>query len=166
MEKIDKFERPFLKNPKDKKKKVFSGQQSRGISFSSIYETSQAGKADEALFPDLDVDESEIVSLLDDIHEIGEEVKKNPTIEVIKKYKAAVRTFLSLVIRHSYSVEKTKVSGFNVLKSGGQRELTTIKKIDEKLEKLAAGVLQNQKNQFDILSKVDEIYGLIVDLIR
>ena len=85
---------------------------------------------------------------------------------MIKKYKKAVRDFLKIVINSSFAVEKTRVSGFNVLKASGHRELTIIKQVDEKLEKLAAGILQNQKSQFDILSKIDEIYGLLVDLIR
>ena len=36
--------------------------------------------------------------------------------------------------------------------------------VDEKLEKLGAYVLQNQKDRLEILRKVDELHGLLIDL--
>ena len=166
MEKIDGFGRSFFRNPKQKKNKVVQDRQTGRIQFSSIFEATETEEPDSILFSDIEERNEELVTLLDDIHEIGEDIKKNPTLDVIKKYKKAVRDFLKIVINSSFAVEKTRVSGFNVLKASGHRELTIIKQVDEKLEKLAAGILQNQKSQFDILSKIDEIYGLLVDLIR
>ena len=40
-----------------------------------------------------------------------------------------------------------------------------MKVIDEKLEALAVSVLAAQKEQFAILAQIDEINGLLVDLV-
>jgi hypothetical protein len=66
------------------------------------------------------------------------------------------------VVERGLIVEEN-VSGRNVL---NRKKFALIKVIDEKLERLALGILQTQKDQFDILARVDEINGLLVDLLR
>jgi uncharacterized protein YaaR (DUF327 family) len=38
--------------------------------------------------------------------------------------------------------------------------------VDRKLEQLAAGILAGQHSQMDILARVEEINGLLVDLLQ
>jgi uncharacterized protein YaaR (DUF327 family) len=45
-----------------------------------------------------------------------------------------------------------------------QKRYTMIRVVNEKLEKLAAGIMQNQYSQMEILRRVEEINGLIVDI--
>ena len=53
-------------------------------------------------------------------------------------------------------------AGFAALSLGKKSYLLHV--IDEKLERLGAYVLQNQKDKLEILRKVDELHGLLVDL--
>ena len=172
MERIDGFGQTNFRTS-DKEKRRLKKNKSTKTNFISLLSTAeQASSADEtgessAAYGIEQLDEnSDIEEYLDTIHEIGEKVKENPTLSTIKQYKQAVRNFLHIVIQKSLLVEKTKLSGFKVLKSKGQKELTIVKIIDTKLERLAADVLQNQKDQIDLVARVDEIYGLLVDFIR
>jgi len=100
--------------------------------------------------------------LLDGVHESGEELKARPFPEEIKKYKAAVRSFLHYVVENGYTVEE-RMSGTNILK---RKKFTLVQVVDRKLEQLAAGILAGQSSQLDILARVDEITGLLIDLTR
>ncbi|HPE36778.1 MAG TPA: DUF327 family protein [Spirochaetales bacterium] len=80
----------------------------------------------------------------------------------IKGYKKAVRDFVHYVVERAYDVDE-HVSGRSVLK---RKKFTTVTVIDEKLERLAADVLSAQRDKLDILRRLDEIHGLLVDLLR
>jgi uncharacterized protein YaaR (DUF327 family) len=100
--------------------------------------------------------------LLDEVHTTGEDLKVRASPDAIKRYKAAVRSFLHYIVENGYTVEE-HVSGANILK---RKKFTLIQVVDRKLEQLAAGILAGQQSQLDILARVDEINGLLVDLMR
>ena len=76
-------------------------------------------------------------------------------------------TFVRYVIRKGLLLEKQKLKGFKVLKlrPGEQPELTVVRIVDKKLNELAHQVLKNQKEQMEILKRIDEIHGILVDLV-
>ena len=98
---------------------------------------------------------------LDKVHEQGERLKDLPTIENVQKYRKAVGSFLKYAFARMFTVEKN-ISGVNILK---RRYFTRIKVIDRKIERLVADILQNQAAQLDIIARVDEINGLLIDLL-
>lgn len=106
--------------------------------------------------------EAEAAELLDTVHEAGESLKKDPDGERVKAYKTAVRNFVHYVVERAYDVVE-KSSGGNILK---RKKFTTVVVIDERLERLAAEVLSAQRDKLDILRRLDEIHGLLVDLLR
>jgi len=104
--------------------------------------------------------EAALEKLLDEVHESGDKLKEKPTTETIQAYKKAVRDFMRLVVEKSYSVEE-KTSGGNILK---RKKYVKIAVIDDALEKLAAEILRNQRDKLEILRRVEEINGMLVDL--
>ena len=46
-----------------------------------------------------------------------------------------------------------------------QNSYTLLKLVDEKLDGLAADILSNHKDQIKIAAKVNEIYGLLVNIL-
>jgi uncharacterized protein YaaR (DUF327 family) len=100
--------------------------------------------------------------LLDQVHIAGEALKEKPFQEQILHYKEAVRNFIKYVVDNSYSVVE-KISGSNILK---RKKFTVIQVIDKKLDQLAAGILAGQASQIQILSKLDEIKGLLINLLQ
>ena len=106
--------------------------------------------------------EKAVEKMLDSVYMTGDLLKKNPSKETIEQYRKAVKNFLGFVEKTNYKVIKKQQSGLHVKK---RHEFTTIKIIDDKLDNLAMGLLYNQKNQLDLLAKVDEINGILIDLI-
>jgi uncharacterized protein len=98
--------------------------------------------------------------LLDEVHEAGDALKENPSVDLVQAYKKAVRDFVHFVVERSYSVEQ-KTSGRNILKRNVYFRVSVI---DDALEKLAAEILRNQRDNLEILRRVDEINGMLVDL--
>ena len=72
-----------------------------------------------------------------------------------------MQAFLRHVVDHMLEVEET-TSGVNLAK---RKRYTLVHVIDGKLETLAASVLSAQREQLGILAQVDEINGMLVDLV-
>ncbi len=106
--------------------------------------------------------QAELEALLDDVHELGEDLKRDPNPQAVVAYKLAVRNFVHYVVERTYRLEE-KTSGTNILK---RKKFVVLNVIDRKLERLAAEILNSQRNQLEILRKVDEIYGILVDLLQ
>lgn len=106
--------------------------------------------------------DAEAAELLDDVFESGDNLKRRSDVESLRTYKEAVRRFLSVVVKRGLEVEQRQ-SGAGVLK---KKRYALVRVIDEKLERLAAAMVSNQRNQIDLLSRIDEINGLLVDLTR
>ncbi|MDR1893305.1 MAG: YaaR family protein [Spirochaetales bacterium] len=103
--------------------------------------------------------------LLDELHQRGEKLSQSPTMTEVIDYKRAVRNFVRHVMEHGFGLETREGVKFSdPLKP--QKQYTIVKIVDEKLEKLAARILRNQESRLDILAAVNEIQGLLVDLIR
>jgi len=111
--------------------------------------------------PDLDGTET-VESLLDDVHEAGEALKRDPVFGPLNEYKRAVRHFLKFIIENSLETEE--VLGVRNPKTMQQKKYLMIRVVDERLESLAAHVLKNQADQLEILRRIDEIHGMLVDL--
>jgi len=99
--------------------------------------------------------------LLDEVYASGQELSSNPSPENVIAYKKAVGRFIRQVI--DGSVELMETEG-RLRKDMKKPKYALLHVIDEKLEKLGAYVLQNQKDKLEILRKVDELHGLLVDL--
>jgi uncharacterized protein len=106
--------------------------------------------------------EAQAAELLDSVHSFGDALRKDPNTENIKAYKKAVRNFVHYVVENAYGLTE-QTSGRNILK---KKKYTTVIVVDEKLERLAADLMSSQRDRLDILKRLDEIHGLLVDLLR
>jgi uncharacterized protein YaaR (DUF327 family) len=136
----------------------------RGIQrprFSSVLEDAERTEEAEAL-PDYPASEEALRELLDDVHSSGDELKRRPFPEEIKQYQRAVRNFLHYVVENGYAIEE-RTSGVNLKK---RKKFTLVQVVDRKLESLAASILANQVSQIEMLARIDEIAGLLVNLLQ
>ncbi len=161
MEKISSSNRSFRKKSSRSDRKKVTGSASPKLKFSSLLETE---KSEETEFGLMDYSSLDLEDLLDGIHEAGDALKDLPTLENVKLYKKSVSKFLNFIVKNTLETVTTAGSNFNPLKK--QKKYTIIRVIDEKLEQLAAGVLQNQSDKLYILERIEEINGLIVNLIK
>jgi uncharacterized protein YaaR (DUF327 family) len=131
--------------------------------FASIMDETKTDESSEAEAADAaPLSDHSIKDLLDDVHSSGERLKNRPFPEEIKQYKRAVRNFLHYIVENGYIIEE-QISGTNPLR---RKKFTLVQVVDKKLEQLAAGILAGQNDQLEILAKVDEIKGILVDLMR
>jgi len=160
MARIDSLGEAF-QYPVPDKKKTGKKEKAGRRSFSQLVES--AGEGRDASAEDVADEGSRggIEELLDAVFASGEALKKSPTVDTIRDYRHRVKAFVAFTVRHGVAVEET-TSGSNILK---RKRFTILKVIDEKLEALAASVLSSQREQIGILAQIDEINGLLVDLV-
>ncbi|WP_053228425.1 YaaR family protein [Spirochaeta cellobiosiphila] len=104
----------------------------------------------------------EIELLLDEVHDVGEALANEPNMSNIKRYKEAISRFLKTINLHNFTVEEQE----GVLnRNFSRKKYFQVKILNEKLDRLVAGVIQNQSGQLEILHRVEEIQGLLVDLL-
>jgi uncharacterized protein len=151
---------PSFKGNRRNKTGASKNSKEEKIFFKDFIKNSETEQVDGIDFSQ-DIEYEHLESLLDDIHALGEQLKRNQTIDIVKKYKNAVKNFLKKVTK-AYTVEQ-QVSGNNILK---RKQFTLIKVADTELERLGIGIMQTQQEQIDILSKIDELYGLLLNLLR
>ncbi len=158
MDKIDPLGESFSFRKSDKKR--VKKKNLRSPSFVSFFESASSEEAGDE-YPSHTYHGESLEELLDEVHEMGDKLKGSATMAHIKEYRDTVKAFLSFVVDHMFEVEK-KISGVNVLK---KKRLTLVKKIDRELETLVKDILRGQAEQLEILAKVDEINGLLVNII-
>ena len=127
-------------------------------------EVSKEEKANTVVLPPdiADLPQEQILEiLLDDVHSTGDFLKDKPTTDNILAYKNAVGTFIKFVVDNTFTVTES-ISGGNILK---RKKFTQIQIINQKLEHLTADVLLQQKTQLKLLEKIEEINGLLIDLL-
>ncbi|HOX32033.1 MAG TPA: YaaR family protein [Spirochaetales bacterium] len=155
---------PLLPRRKEEERKVGKGRGLFGAVLGRAVEEArgQEGAASAGPYAGEPFSQEAIERLLDEVHDSGDRLKENPTVDLVQAYKKAVRDFVHYVVERAYAVEQ-KSSGRNVLKRNVYYRVSVI---DESLERLAAEILRNQRDKLEILRRVDEINGMIVDLLR
>ena len=145
--------------------------------FSRILNDFRAKTAEE-LGPvsNLPVCEKTAVLLMDEVHSAGSALRDKPCPNEILRYKKAVRCFMHYVVTNSFSVEnetglpRYMKPGFTGRRGSDEalqkQPYTKIQIIDKKLEDFAAGILAGQFSQLKIIAGLDEINGLLVDLLQ
>jgi uncharacterized protein len=156
---INPFGSSYVPRRKEDEKKAGKG---KGLFRTVLGKAVDAVRGSEASLASEGFSSASLESLLDEVHESGDRLKENPSVDLVQAYKKAVRDFVHYVVERSYAVEQ-KASGRNILKRNAYFRISVI---DAALEKLAAEILRNQRDNLEILRRVDEINGMLVDLFR
>lgn len=99
--------------------------------------------------------------MLESITEQGNRLAKHMDIGDMRKYRESIKEFMNEVTSRSH-----KFSRENFLdKKGRHRVYGLVKRVDETLDELAQELLKDEKSHLSILNKIDEIRGLLLDMI-
>ena len=105
--------------------------------------------------------QEKLTNLMNDIATQGKLLSEHMDIRDMKRYRGLVKDFLNEVVNRSH-----KFSRENFLdRRGRHRVYGMIKLVDEKMDELATALVQDEKDHLDILNKVGEIRGLLLDII-
>ncbi len=99
--------------------------------------------------------------LMENIESQGKRITKHMDVVDMRKYREMIKEFMNEIVNHSH-----KFSRQNFLdKRGRHRVYGMIKLIDKNLDELAAELIKEESDAITILSKIDEIRGLLLDLL-
>lgn len=102
-----------------------------------------------------------LVELTKGIFEQGEVVAQRCDIKEFKKYKELLSEFFKEVTDSEYEFRKDA----NFDSRGRKRLYANIKRVNTDMEKLATELLKTQQNQVEVLAMVEDIRGIIIDIL-
>lgn len=98
--------------------------------------------------------------LLDEVDKKGRDLVENRTVESLFAYKNLVKSFIEEAVDFGLKISEKRGYG----RAGRTKILRSVENVDEKLLQLTDLVLQKETKHINILSKVGEIKGLLVNL--
>jgi uncharacterized protein YaaR (DUF327 family) len=157
------FFNPALAGADTKTKKTRTKAPTAKAAFQSLLE--EARESEEVgEVPRLPASDEAVQKLLDAVHDAGDALKNHPLPQEILRYKQAVRGFIHYVVGNGYDAER-QIHGSKRSRRG-ERVDTIARVVDNKLEQLAVGILAGQTAQIAILNRLEEITGLLVDMMQ
>ena len=106
-----------------------------------------------------DKSKKDLKDLMDSIKKKGDRIVLTKTHGDVMEYKSLVKDYLKRVMEDMYELNKCSDT-FN------SRYYLTVETIDKKLQELTEKVLGNEKDNISILTTIDEIQGLILDVYK
>lgn len=104
--------------------------------------------------------QAQLTQLVEKIDLQAAKLSERMDIKEFEKYRQLIREFLDEVVSNGYAFSKDNAFGGR----GRHRIFATVKTIDEKLEAMAKEVLSGQADSIALLDKIDDIRGLILDM--
>lgn len=106
------------------------------------------------------IEQFDLVEALEEINEYARRLRQSPILENLLRYKSKVSALLRFLVQHSYNVEEN--SFFDP--QGRRRLLMIVENVDQRLEALTKDLLNKQSDSLNLVSRLDEIRGLLMDL--
>lgn len=106
-----------------------------------------------------DKSKKDLKDLMDSIKKKGDRIVLTKTHGDVMEYKSLVKDYLKRVMEDMYELNKCSDT-FN------SRYYLTVETIDKKLQELTEKVLGNEKDNISILTTIDEIQGLMLDVYK
>ena len=99
-------------------------------------------------------------TMMQEITQQGDRISKKMDVRDMKKYRALIKDFMNEIVNRSH-----KFSRDNFLdKKGRHRVYGIIRQVDDTLDELARELVKDEKDHIAILSRIDEIRGLLLDI--
>lgn len=107
-----------------------------------------------------DLTHERLSQLVTKIDEQGRHLAKNQTVDALRKYKALVKEFMDDAVKNGFELHEER--GFN--RRGTTKIYKLVKEVDRKLVDLTNDVLNKSTNELQLLARVGEIQGLLVNI--
>ncbi len=158
---IDKKLRDQLDRWKTETGKTGEGEETATTEDTQTFEKAIAEREFELL-------DMEIQDLVEEVTRQGEKLKENQTPKTARRYKQVMASFLKKALEMSREVEVRKGKrslSLEDLQKNEEKQHHIVKTIDEKMDKLTKAVVNRQEENIDLANHIDEIKGLVVDLV-
>lgn len=101
-----------------------------------------------------------LTSMMQDITEQGDKIEKHMDIKDMKRYRELVKGFLNEVVNRSHEFSRENFLD----KRGRHRVYGIVKLVDKNLGDLASELVKDEKDHLEIVSRIDDIRGLLLDV--
>ncbi|MCD7036625.1 YaaR family protein [Metabacillus sp. GX 13764] len=98
--------------------------------------------------------------LIGDLETAGAKLSKSRNFSDLAKFKGIVKRFINEAVDYGLNLKQSRSWDF----SGNGRSLNVVQQVDRKLIDLTDEVVNKEKGSLDILAKVGEIKGLLINL--
>ncbi|NMB43940.1 MAG: YaaR family protein [Clostridiales bacterium] len=105
--------------------------------------------------------QNRLQGLMNDIIEQGNRIKEHVDVHDMKKYRTLIRSFMNEVVNRSHEFSRENFLD----RRGRHRVYGIVRCVDNNLDDLASELIKEEKDHLAILEKVDDIRGLLLDLI-
>ena len=104
--------------------------------------------------------QARLVEMKAAIDEQGNRLADRVDVKEFEKYRRLIRDFLDEIVSNGYTFSKEDAYASR----GKHRYIATVKIVDEKLDELGKEVMKEQADKIEILHRIDDIRGLLLDL--
>ncbi|MCM1049684.1 MAG: YaaR family protein [Clostridiales bacterium] len=104
--------------------------------------------------------QSVLTHMMEEITMQGEKLAKHRDIKDMKRYRTLVKDFLNEIVNRSHAFARENFLD----RKGRHRVYGIIRLIDKNLDELAQALVNDEKDNLEILNKIGEIRGLLLDI--
>ncbi|MGN0406633.1 MAG: YaaR family protein [Bacteroides sp.] len=104
--------------------------------------------------------QNRLKTMMDDITEQGDRISKHMDIKDMRRYRELVKGFLNEVVSRSHEFSRENFLD----RRGRHRVYGIVKLVDKNLDDLASELVKEEKDHIAIVSKIDDIRGLLLDI--
>lgn len=105
--------------------------------------------------------QQKLTGLMDEITKQGEKISKHMDIKDMKQYRGLIKDFLNEVVNRSHEFSRENFLD----RRGRHRVYGIVKLVNKNLDDLAGELVKDEKDNINILGKVGEIQGLLLDIL-
>ncbi|WP_138756070.1 YaaR family protein [Paenibacillus sinopodophylli] len=135
--------------------------QNRASNDASMKQVQPRSFADVMVQQDADRTQEQLQMKLQDIHKQGERLSRIMTVRELKLYRQMIKQFLEDTVRRGVVLKEVK--GFD--RRGRIKRYKLLDEIDATLVAMAEDLLDSEQGRIDLLSKIGEIRGLLINLL-
>ncbi|WP_368658262.1 YaaR family protein [Metabacillus halosaccharovorans] len=125
-----------------------------------VSQTSSKGFHDLIVKQGSKLQNEQLNKLLVDIDSTGRRLAKSRNFSDLSKYKLLVKKFIHEAVEYGMNMKQSRSWDYN----GNSRSLKIIEQVDESLVQLADEIISKEDSTIDILAKIGEVKGLLINL--
>ncbi len=101
-----------------------------------------------------------LIGMMEEITRQGDKLSKHRDIKDMKRYRALIKDFLNEVVNRSHAFSRENFLD----RKGRHRVYGIIRLIDQNLDELAQELVKDEQDNLEILRRIGEIEGLLLDI--
>ncbi len=99
--------------------------------------------------------------MMSEITAHGKKLGKHMDVRDMRRYRALIKDFMNEIVSRSHEFSRENFLD----RKGRHRVYGMVKLVDQKLDELARELISDEKDNIAILSKIDEIQALLLDIL-